>query len=103
MEQWGQLWRKISLLIVFVLALGVLFSAVALLLCMLGLGCIALIFSLIAAPSETKAFFIKANELARKWIDAMVKMVSDSGALVKELLKQRQWDHPSEDDKNPSP
>ena len=100
MEQWSQIWRKIALVIVFVLAIGVLTSAIALLLSMLTLACIALIFSYITAPGEPKAFFTKARHLAREWIDAMVKMVSDSGELVKEFLKKRKPESNADKDKS---
>ena len=76
------------LILIFVLALTLLVSALSILLTVLTLAVLAILVALITSPQETKRFFSQTGHYIDSWVQAMVKLVKESGELVKSVLQQ---------------
>ena len=87
-EKLGQTFRRFVLTLIFVLALTLLVSALSILLSVLTLAVLAILVALITSPQETKRFFSQAGHYIDSWVQAMVKLVKESGELVKSVLQQ---------------
>lgn len=99
LEKLGRTFRRIVLILIFVLAITLLVSALSILLTVMALALLALLTALIAAPTETKRFFSQTGRYIDSWIQAMVKLVKESGELVKSVMRQTQDNRASESDK----
>ena len=63
----------------------------------LTLAVIATLTALVIAPKETRQFFAKLAQCVDSWVQAMVKMVSDGGELVKDLMRQNKAENKKND------
>ena len=82
--------RGLGLAVIFVLAIALLVSVIGLLVAAIAIATLTGVFALLAAPKETKAFFTTAERFIDSWVQAMVKLVTESGELVKSVLKPQE-------------
>ena len=68
----------------------------------LTLAVLAMLIALIAAPTETKQFFSQASRYIDSWVQAMVKMVKESGELVKNVMQQNKSEPKSDSESEKS-
>lgn len=88
LEKLGQTFRRLVLILICILALTLLVSALSILLSVLTLAMLAILIAMIVAPQETKRFFSQMGRYIDSWVQAMVKLVKESGELVKNLMQQ---------------
>ena len=99
LEKLGQTFRRLVLILICILALTELVSALSILLSVLTLAMLAILIAMIVAPQETKRFFSQMGRYIDSWVQAMVKLVKESGELVKSVMRQTQDNRASESDK----
>ncbi len=102
LEKLGLTFRRLVLILIFVLAVTLLVSALSILLSVLTLAVLAMLIALIAAPTETKQFFSQASRHIDSWVQAMVKMVKESGELVKNVMQQNKSEPKSDSESEKS-
>lgn len=88
LEKTSQAFRKLIVILIFILAIALLICTLSVLFSVLTLAVIATLTVLVIAPKETRQFFAKLAQCVDSWVQAMVKMVSDGGELVKDLMRQ---------------
>lgn len=88
LEKTSQAFRKLIVILIFILAIALLICTLSVLFSVLTLAVIATLTALVIAPKETRQFFAKLAQYVDSWVQAMVKMVSDGGELVKDLMRQ---------------
>ena len=99
LEKLGQTFRRLVLILICILALTLLVSALSILLSVLTLAMLAILIAMIVAPQETKRFFSQMGRYIDSWVQAMVKLVKESGELVKSVMRQTQDNRASKSDK----
>lgn len=93
LEKTSQAFKKLIVTLIFILAIALLICTISVLFSVLTLAVIATLTNLVIAPKETRQFFAKAAQCIDSWVQAMVKMVTEAGELVKDLMRQNKTEN----------
>ena len=74
LEKTSQAFRKLIVILIFILAIALLICTLSVLFSVLTLAVIATLTALVIAPKETRQFFAKLAQCVDSWVQAMVSL-----------------------------